>query len=325
MTSESAPFYSNTPNPATRFHPESVHVILNPKSGRGDGRQNADRLKSLLAESASILGPPIETEVHVTTSASESTELARSLATDPKRIVAAAGGDGTLHQVVRGMVGGVSPLGIIPLGTGNDFVRTVGIPQDLKLAVQTLFNGVLQPLDIGTVNGLPFINVARSGFDAVVAERVNRGFRYLKGAAAYNAGILSTLFRFKPSNVKIIIDDQVWEGRAMLCSVANAQYYGGGMRIAPNAQIDDGLLDLVILKETGLLEFLLAFPRVFKGTHIDHPKITILQGRNIRVVTDPPQPIFVDGEVIGKTPAEYSIIPAALQVVTPDKTANPGQ
>jgi diacylglycerol kinase (ATP) len=238
-------------------------------------------------------------------------------AKDGVDIVAAAGGDGTLSEVLNGLVNSVSKIGIIPMGTGNDFARHLGIGTDRRRAVQTLLRGIAKPIDIGRTQGRWFLNVAGCGFDAVVAERVNRGFRHLRGTAAYIAAVVQTLRTFQAADMRITLDGETVELRAMLCSVANASYYGGGMHVAPDARLDDGLFDLCLLAEAGKMEFLSAFPRVFRGTHTTHPKVTMRRARHVQIESEPPMPVLVDGEIAGITPVEFVLVPGAIHVMTP--------
>jgi diacylglycerol kinase (ATP) len=257
-------------------------------------------------------------EIRETSAPGDGVKLAAEAAALGADLVAAAGGDGTLGEVVNGLAGTGTRLGVIPLGTGNDFVRTLGLrADDLPGAVHTLFHGTPKPIDLGRCGDRWFLNVAGCGFDAVVAERVNRGFRRLRGTSTYLAALCQSLLAFRPAAFTLTLDGETRTQRAMLCSVANARAYGGGMLIAPDAQLDDGLFDVCLLGEVGTLEFLRAFPRVFRGTHTSHPKVTMLRARHVRVESDPPLPVFVDGEVIGRTPTEFTLAPRALEVMTP--------
>jgi len=195
--------------------------------------------------------------------------------------------------------------------------KAQGISNNLEFAVQTILCGTPQSVDLGQVKGRWFINVAGCGFDAVVAERINQGFRYLHGTPAYIAAVLQSLHTFRAATLRLTLDGLTHELRAMLCAVANAQGYGGGMKVAPDAQIDDGMFDLCIIREAGALEFLRAFPSVFRGTHVTHPKVTMFCARHVVIESEPPLPLLVDGEIMGTTPAEFTIQPKAIEVLVP--------
>ncbi len=300
---------------------QRIVVVLNPAAGRGQGARRRAELERKLAATASQTrgnqADCAEWRIVTTTAPGTAGALAAEAAAQGADVVAAAGGDGTLGEVVNGLVGTGARLGLLPLGTGNDFARCLGIGTDLDLAVRTLFSGVPQPVDLGRAQDRWFINVAWCGFDAVVAERVNRGFRRLHGTAAYIAAVFQTLLTFRPAAMRLTLDGETRQERAMLCTIANSQSYGGGMRIAPDARIDDGLFDVCLLRETGRLEFLRAFPRVFRGTHVTHPKVMMLRARHIAIESDPPLPILIDGDVVGTTPVEFTLSPRAIEVLTP--------
>ncbi len=296
-----------------------VTIILNPTSGRGMGGQNRAELERLLTAAAS---PSSRWNIVETQAKGHGGTLARRAVEDGAEIVVAAGGDGTLNEVVNGLMEAERgrrnvTLGLLPMGTGNDFARCIGLGTDLKLAADTLFNGNPHFVDVGQAQGRWFINIAGCGFDAIVAERVNRGFRLLHGTSAYLAAIAHSLLHLKPSNLTLTLDGETRQVRALMCSVANATSYGGGMRVAPDARIDDGLFDICLLAEAGRVEFVRAFPRVFKGTHITHPKVTMLRARTIHIESDPPLPLLIDGEVLGTTPVTFTLLPRALKVLMP--------
>jgi diacylglycerol kinase (ATP) len=290
-------------------------VVLNPTAGRGAGAANLARLKDLLAHASAEARFPVE--IVETTKSGDATRLARASAESGALIVAAAGGDGTISEVINGLVGTRATLDILPLGTGNDFARHLGLGTDLDLAVQTLFYGTPQSLDLGFAQGRWFHNVAGCGLDAVVAARANRGYRFLRGTSAYIAAVLQSLFTYRSVQMRLTVDGETVTRRAMLCSVANATTYGGGMLIAPDAKTDDGLFDICLIADVGTIEFLRAFPRVFKGTHTTHPKVTMLRGRHVRIETDTPLPVLIDGDVFGTTPVEFALHPAVVKVLFP--------
>jgi len=297
--------------------PADMVVILNPAAGRCRAMRHQQTLESLLQQASRHTG--MTWRMVRTTRAGQATELARQAAEEGASVVVAAGGDGTCGEVANGIVGTPARLGILPLGTGNDFARCAGISENLHTAVENLFTGKPRRVDLGWVNGRYFINIAGCGFDAAVAERVNRGFRLLSGTAAYIAAVVHTLITFKPPHMRITMDDEEVYLRALLCTVANTQSYGAGMRIAPYAQIDDGLLDVCIAQVVSKLEFLRVFPRVYKGTHISHPRFLMRTAQRVRVESTPPAPVLVDGDVMGTTPAEFRVYPAAIDVILPAK------
>lgn len=301
-------------------------IILNPVAGRSRGARYRPQLEEVLDHAAQLKnssdGTTTQWRIVETTGADSAEQLAKIAAEDGADVVVAAGGDGTCGAVVNGLMGTGARLGILPFGTGNDLARFLGIApaqnrKHLELAVQHILLGTPRPVDVGRVNGRWFINVAGCGFDAVVADRINRGFRYMHGAPAYIAATLQSLVSFKAAHLRLSLDGETHELRAMLCAVANAQGYGGGMRVAPNAVMDDGFFDLCVIEEAGRVEFLRAFPLVFKGTHVTHPKVKMFRARHVVLESDPSLPILVDGEIIGTTPAEFTLAPRALEIMLP--------
>jgi diacylglycerol kinase (ATP) len=220
---------------------------------------------------------------------------------------------------MEGVLGSKAALGVLPLGTGNDFSRAIGVGPDLESAIQALKANQIKRIDVGKWQQGGrcghFVNVAGCGFDAAVANRVNEGYRRLRGRTAYMAGIVQTLFSFRPTNLSLIVDGDLVYGRAMLCAFANATSYGGGMQIAPTAELSDGYLDLIIVGELGKLEFLWSFPRLLRGTHLSHPKVSHRRFRHLEILSDPPVPILVDGELLRPGPLTVEVVPAALDVV----------
>jgi diacylglycerol kinase (ATP) len=302
--------------------PKRVTVILNPAAGGGQRARRRAELEQLLAQTAREAAfdsslPPIEWEIIQTAGPHAAANLAAEAAARGSDLIVAAGGDGTCGDVVNGLVGTNARLGVIPLGTGNDFIRCLGLDNNLSRAVHTLFYGKPRPVDLGLTQGRWFINIAGCGFDAVVAERMSKGFRYLRGTPAYVAAVCQCLLSFRPSRMWLTINGERLDVMAMLCAVANAQYYGGGMCIAPDARIDDGLLDVCIVGDMGRLEFLRAFPQVFKGAHVTHPKVTMLRGRHVTIESDMPLPVLVDGDVLTNTPVEFTLVSHAIHVMAP--------
>lgn len=302
-----------------------IVVILNPTSGRGRGEAKRNSLIRLMDSAAKASSKQTNWEILQTSSRGDATRLAKVSANEGADVVAAAGGDGTCGEVVNGIAGTGATFGVIPVGTGNDFARTIGVYGSMETAVDILFSDHSRMVDLGRIGDHWFLNVAGCGFDAKVAERVNQGYRYLNDSMAYIAGVFQTLISFKSPHFKLTMDSSTYESDGMLCTIANAPSYGGGMKVAPNARIDDGVLDICFLNKTGRFEFLRAFPRVFRGTHVTHPKVRMFRVKRGRVEATPPMPILVDGEVIGETPVDFEVVPRALKIKAPmNKLKNTG-
>jgi diacylglycerol kinase (ATP) len=312
--------------PISELATKRIAVIRNPASGRGAGARSWGRVRELLDQGLRGYGG-VALSVSVTSGTGDALELARNALRQGADLLVAAGGDGTVAEVATALEGTSAALAVLPLGTGNDFARALGVEHDLDLAVRTVFQGRLEQVDAVRWE-LPergeqgrFVNVAGCGFDAGVAARINEGFRFIGGTAAYVAAVFDTLRRYKPVELTIEVDGEVSEHNVMLCAVANATMYGGGMKVAPEASIKDGLLDVVVVGELSKAEFVRAFPGVFKGKHIGHPKVKVLRGRSVVLRSPQPIPLLADGEVIGDTPVRFDLQPAALRALMAAQSA----
>ena len=281
-------------------------VIFNPTAGRGQGAKLRD-------EAQAKLGPGFDWRP--TQRAGHATELAR-IAAGEREIVVAFGGDGTVGDVMRGLQGTDATLGILPVGTGNDVARNLGIPLEINEACSTVLSGVVRRIDLGTINGKPFINNAGTGFDAHVMIAMNNSIRFTKGQPAFILATLKTLPGFKPFTLTIEADDKPPETeKAMLVSVLNGTMYGGGMIAAPHAEVDDGFLDVLVIRAQNKFSLLALMPKVIAGKHIDHPAVRLFKVRKAKITTVPPQPLNIDGDVSGLTPADIAVLPRALKVL----------
>lgn len=239
----------------------------------------------------------------------------------------AVGGDGTLHEVANAILKAGDPdatLGLIPFGTGNDFARGVGLFGGIEKACLTLALGKTARLDVGTVEGSGieqpyyFLVASGVGFVADTAKTVNEGVRWLHGAPAYVYGALRTLKSFQPLPLTIQFDEEAPRSReTMLVSISNVATTGGGMRIAPGARPDDGCLDICLVSRIAKSDLVKQLPGVFAGRHVNHPAVSMYKAGTICIETEKPAQLWIDGEVIGATPAKFSVKPAMLPFMLP--------
>lgn len=223
--------------------------------------------------------------------------------------VICVGGDGLAHLALQYVVPVRVAFAVIPAGTGNDFVRTLNWPLD-KLEVQLDKITTEEPtmIDLGLVDGEWFGAVLSSGFDSVVNERAN-SLKWPSGPAKYNVAIALELPVFKPSYFEIELDDRSINTQAMLVAVGNGSSYGGGMRVCPDASVNDGYFDVMILNPVSKIEFIKVFPKVYSGRHVHHPEVNIYRTKKIRINSD--AVAYADGERIGTLPISAECVPNA--------------
>lgn len=283
-------------------------VLVNPAAGRGHRRKTLERVRRLCAE--------LGAEVVDTASPEDAQRRAREAAEAGRARVVVVGGDGTAYYVLNALAGTGTALGIIPLGSGNDLARNLGLPRDAESAARLALTGPLRRVDLARVAGRCFACVASFGLDSH-ANRIANQHTRLRGTAIYIYAMLRTLVEWRMPTVNIQSDGGEFRGPMMLAAVANASSYGGGMRIAPRADMADGRLDLCLVRDMSRLKLLRCFPEVFWGTHLRHREVIYFQATRVRVEADRPLDIFADGEFVGYTPAEVDLLPGALTVVAP--------
>ena len=229
--------------------------------------------------------------------------------------VIAVGGDGLLHLVLQKVTPAQVPLAVIPAGTGNDFVRTLGWSlDDVDAILESVLSKKPASVDLGLVDGEWFGAILSTGFDSIVNEKAN-AMSWPKGPMKYNAAIAIELPRFMPHHYEITLDDRTISTQAMLIAVSNGRSYGGGMLVCPRAEITDGYFDVMVLHPVSKLEFIKVFPRVFKGTHITHPAVEIVRSKSVQISSD--AVAYADGERIGQLPVSAQCMPGALMTWLP--------
>jgi YegS/Rv2252/BmrU family lipid kinase len=285
-----------------------VAFILNPAAGQAKpGLQEQLRAAAL---AAGLSGPIVRTEAP-----GHATQLARELASRGVAVVVAVGGDGTAGEAAAGLLGSGAALAVLPTGSGNDFAREIGLPRSWRPALAVLAQARRRRIDVGRVNGTPFLQSAGAGLDGHVA-RIQAHGRRLPGPLAHATRAIQGLLTYAPQEVSFELDGRRWRQRVLAVTVANGAMYGGGMRIAPGARLDDGVLDVAVIGDLGKLDALRMFPTVYWGGHVRHPKFRLLRGRSLRLDSAVPLPVQVDGNARGETPAEFSVEPAALEVLS---------
>ena len=289
-------------------------VLVNPAANRGRGKAVGDKVFTLLAK-AGI--PAINLSAESAALASEKSQLA--ISDQEISGVIAIGGDGTTQLGVNICVPNQLPLGIVPAGSGNDQARELNIKLgDPESAVQNILNSLEKPRRVDvmrvTTSSREFWSLGSisGGFDALCAQRAN-GLKWPKGPNSYKAALLLELPKFQPIEYHLEVDGEHRTIKAMLCGVANVKNFGGGMKISPESDITDGMLEVFILHEVSRPRLLKIFPTVYKGEHVNFPEVEIFKAQSIRVANDG-FPMTCDGELIGPAPFSAEVHPGALQV-----------
>ncbi len=290
-------------------------VIVNPAAGRG--ARLWPRYGAQLRQRGA--------RICATTRAGDARELALRAIAEGSKYLVAAGGDGTLGEVAGAILesGQAVRLGVLPIGTGNDFARTLGVWGAPERALEAIFGDAVRRVDAGIIEcdgkTRAFVNVAGCGFDSLAARRINewgqrKTMRHVRGLGAYLLAVACEMAHFRAFDLALELDGEALETRAVLCAVANARSYGGGMMVCPDAQLDDGLFDVCIIGDASRAEFLRAFPGVFAGKHTSHPKVLMRQCRKVHVQATQRVPVLADGEIVGEAPFGCEVIPGALEM-----------
>jgi diacylglycerol kinase (ATP) len=284
-------------------------ILFNPAAGRGKARRLLGQALEVLRQGG------MEPQVRESRDAQHLVGLARQAVAEDPQMVVSAGGDGTHHGVLNGIFGSKVSLGMIPLGTGNDFGAALGIPAEPRAAASILLAGSTRQIDVARVGPRVYGCVAGVGFDSVVTRFANERVRRLRGRLAYAWAILRCLKRFRSEPLELRSEVRDFSGPMMFAVVGNHSTYGGGVRIAPRARIDDGLLDVCIVPPMPLLELLRWIPRAYRGEHLAHPGIIYFQAKRISLTSPSPLELFGDGEFITELPASIEIAPHSVKVV----------
>lgn len=289
--------------------------ILNPRSGKQSIRRSKSEILSTL-----LAGYPGRYDVFETHYAGHAAKLSAEAAAAGYDVVVAYGGDGTINEVARGLVGTASALGIIPAGSGNGMAHGLGIPSRPRRALEVITSAPIRRIDVGRVNGDCFFNVFGLGFDAALAERFHREAGGVRGALPYFTLGIKTFLRYKPPLIAYEIDGELIEVAPLTLAIANGPEYGTGARIAPEADFSDGWLDLVLLPKMPALRAALALPRLFSGSVARVRGREHRRAKHLSISLPPNTPVHFDGEArtcSGKL--DIWVEPGALGVAAPPR------
>ncbi len=292
---------------------DKILIIANPKSGNNRGLQHAELARALLTQNG------ISVAVRYTKARGDAEVIAFKAVEEGYSCVVACGGDGTVNEVVNGIVGTDVSLGILPSGRGNDFARSVNIPFSPQKAAMVLLKGHKVICDLGKVNNRYFATVVTLGFDSEVAKFVYQGSGPFNGVLAYLWGVIRTLRRYKGIDLRISGEFGVAVQKVLLVATGNTSTYGGGIKIVPNADPTDGKLDICIVRMMSIGQILKLLPSVYRGAHLNHPSILSYRACKIRLETEGPMALFADGEPVGETPVEIISSSGIIPVICPNK------
>jgi YegS/Rv2252/BmrU family lipid kinase len=285
-------------------------LIVNPSAGRGRAG------RALPAVEAALRVAGLQHHTEPTRSLEHARELARSAAAAGELSVA-LGGDGLVGAVAGALAGSDGVLAVLPGGRGNDFARVLGIPGEPDAACSILSTGVVRALDLGEADGHRFVGIASAGFDSE-ANRIANQTRVVRGNAVYSYAALRALAGWRPARFEVRIDggDPI-HVVGYTVAAANSKAYGGGMMLAPDASLEDGLLDVVMTSHVPKLRFLRLLPTVFKGEHVREPSVSVRQGAEVQISADRPFTLYADGDPIAELPVTIRALPGAVRTLVP--------
>ncbi len=286
-----------------------MRVIVNATAGKGTARRLLPEVRGLLDREFPGY------ELATTEGPGHAEVLARESAARGESLVIAMGGDGTLSEVVNGLAGSKTALVIVPVGTGNDVARTLKIPVNRPVeALKVISNGAPRSIDLGWDGSRYFVSLLGVGFPAVVAAEANRQHHF-GGTLAFSFSVYRRISEMRPARVEIVIDGNRVELECTSILVQNTPFTGGGLRVAPHARVDDGLLDVVVVDNIGKMNLLWNFPRLYRGTHVANPHFHMFRCRDLELATEPPMAMTLDGDPYGVSPVRVQVVPAAVTVL----------
>jgi len=289
---------------------QEIALLTNPTSGKGRGARTVDEALPRLRDAGFVVRNLVGRD------ADETRDLAHKCVADEVETLVVVGGDGMVHLALQALAETETRLGLIPAGSGNDVARYFDIPRkDARAATDVVIGGKERRIDLARVGSRFFVTVLAAGFDAIVNERAN-DMTWPKGQMRYNLATMAELRTFKPIPYVIAIDGEQQRFEAMMIAVGNGPSFGGGLRIAEGAVLDDGLLDVVVIRPMSKLELVRTYPKLFKGTHTHHRDYRHHHAKRVTIAA-PGITAYADGERIAPLPLTVEVAPLALRVLVP--------
>jgi diacylglycerol kinase (ATP) len=289
---------------------KSYKFILNPIAGGGKAKTLMPKIEKRFKESGANF------DLYITRGPEDAIEAAAIAAKEGFEIIVAVGGDGTVNEILNGIVGTEAVLAAVHGGKGNDFATAVNMPMDIDAACESLIKADSKAIDLGRVMDRYFINTVGVGFDAAVALRVNRGVKPFKGVSAYVYAFLETLLSYKPVEMEIDLGNGPVQSAPLLVAVGIGQAYGGGMKIVPDAILDDGLFDVCIMEVMNRASLVYHFPKVFKGTLKNLEQAGMYRTSEVKLKLSEARPMHLEGEVMFGDNMHFTLEPKGMKVLT---------
>lgn len=290
--------------------------IINPAAGKGKNLKFIPIIEKIFKDKEE------KCIIEVTKGIGHATEIAKRYTEKEAFRIYSVGGDGTLNEVLNGMVNSLSSLAVIPSGSGNDFIKSIynfSKQDKIEDIILMMVNGKEKYIDLCEVNDRYFINIASVGFDAEVAYNSIRlkKLPFIGGKLAYILGIVLTVFNYKSYKLSISIDGKIINFDALLVAIANGRYYGGGVNVAPKAEINDGLFNICAIEKVGRFKILTLFPKVIKGTHAEIKEVSFYSGSKVKIESEEDIAFNIDGEITKGKEAEFKIIKDGIKIIYP--------
>ncbi|MCX7904824.1 MAG: diacylglycerol kinase family lipid kinase [Caloramator sp.] len=288
----------------------SILFIVNPMAGNGRALKVSTQIRERMEKAKR------EYQIVHTKGPEDAIYIAREATKYFTKIVS-VGGDGTLNEVLNGIVGSKAVLGVIPAGTGNDFAKTIYTSLNIDDIIETILNGEIKSIDIGKCNQRYFINIASAGIDAEIAHRVQRMKKYVSGKFVYLTALFKTLVNYKGIDFKIKLDDVSFQSNTLLITASNGKYYGGGMLPTPDADIKDGYFDVCHIKNLNKLKIISLLNKFIKGKHTKLKEVTIFKTKRLNIQAEQKFFVNIDGENLETKEANLEICKDFINIVLP--------